>query len=344
MTLKSSIYVSTWHFNAESREWGDENLLMKYHSRGPVWAPYYSVPGQEISWCKEQLEDDKEPSQKLTSFLIHSNYTHWRDTEWHKITPYLCSSELRVNLTRFATNSISFLWCLWPARAKLSQLLYRSAPTTELQLLDSEVAQRLRSLVPCRERMAEGQCKPAISKLPFQEGTPRSRSRAEMTEKGLRTCVVCGHTFPPVLLDYNSTPATNQSTLRLQLSGWHEQTLCKRLSSSTNTNGTHMCKSKTDAFAINFIFTEAAKSQLAPPTTPQGGQWIWLQIQRGLIKGCLGSRTQHLVPNLPIPYPCSHLYSTKFSSDGGGGHSPCRFSHNLNSSVHSPSLVQRIGT
>ena len=189
MTLKSSIYVSTWHFNAESREWGDENLPTKYHSRGPVWAPHYSVPGHEISWCKEQLEDDKEPSQKLMSFLIHSNYTHWRDTEWHKITPYLCSSELRVNLTRFATNSISFLWCLWPARAKLNQLLYRSALTTELQLLDSEVAQRLRSLVPCRERMAEGQCKPAISKRPFQEGTPRSRYKGRNDREGTQdTC------------------------------------------------------------------------------------------------------------------------------------------------------------
>lgn len=42
-------------------------------------------------------------------------------------------------------------------------------------------------------------------------------------------------------------------------------------------------------------------------------------------------------------YPCSHLYSTKFSS-GGGGQVPRKLSHSLNSSVHKPSLVQTMGT
>lgn len=45
----------------------------------------------------------------------------------------------------------------------------------------------------------------------------------------------------------------------------------------------------------------------------------------------------------PMPYPCSHLYSTKFSS-GGDGQVPRKLSHSLNSSVHKPSLVQTIGT
>lgn len=44
-----------------------------------------------------------------------------------------------------------------------------------------------------------------------------------------------------------------------------------------------------------------------------------------------------------MPCPCSHLYSTKFSS-GGGGHVPRKLSHSLNSSVHNPSLVQTMGT
>lgn len=45
----------------------------------------------------------------------------------------------------------------------------------------------------------------------------------------------------------------------------------------------------------------------------------------------------------PMPCPCSHLYSTRFSS-GGGGQVPCRLSHSVNSSVHEPSLVQTMGT
>lgn len=44
-----------------------------------------------------------------------------------------------------------------------------------------------------------------------------------------------------------------------------------------------------------------------------------------------------------MPWPCSHLYSTRFSS-GGGGQEPCKLSHSLNSSVHEPSLVQTMGT
>lgn len=44
-----------------------------------------------------------------------------------------------------------------------------------------------------------------------------------------------------------------------------------------------------------------------------------------------------------MPCPCSHLYSTRFSS-GGGGQVPCRLSHSVNSSVHEPSLVQTMGT
>lgn len=44
-----------------------------------------------------------------------------------------------------------------------------------------------------------------------------------------------------------------------------------------------------------------------------------------------------------MPCPCSHLYSTRFSS-GGGGQEPCKLSHSLNSSVHEPSLVQTMGT
>lgn len=44
-----------------------------------------------------------------------------------------------------------------------------------------------------------------------------------------------------------------------------------------------------------------------------------------------------------MPCPCSHLYSTKFSS-GGGGQVPRKLSHSLNSSVHNPSLVQMMGT
>lgn len=106
----------------------------------------------------------------------------------------------------------------------------------------------------------------------------------------------------------------------------------------------HTCGGVKKTFVINFILTEAAKSQLEVLSTPWAEWWIWSKIQPGLIEGLLGSRSQHLFPNIPIPYPCSHLYSTKFSSEVGGGHSPCRFSHNLNSSVHSPSFVQRMGS
>ena len=95
---------------------------------------------------------------------------------------------------------------------------------------------------------------------------------------------------------------------------------------------------------INFILTEAAQSQLGFLSTPQAEWWSWSKTQTGLIEGLLESRSQTLFPNIPIPYPCSHLYSTSFSSEVGGGHSPCRFSHNLNSSLHTPSFVQRMGS
>lgn len=77
MTLKDSIYVCVWHINVKIRGWGDKNFLIRHHTRGMVSAFRYSLPDLKTSQCKEQLEDSKERSQKLTSFLINSNDTYW---------------------------------------------------------------------------------------------------------------------------------------------------------------------------------------------------------------------------------------------------------------------------
>lgn len=124
----------------------------------------------------------------------------------------------------------------------------------------------------------------------------------------------------------------------------HFQAILGNKSLSSTTNITCVWRSGGKKSVINFILTEAAQSQLGFLSTPQAEWWSWSKTQPGLIEGLLESRSQTLFPNIPIPYPCSHLYSTSFGSEVGGGHSPCRFSHNLNSSLHTPSFVQRMGS
>ena len=171
-------------------------------------------------------------------------------------------------------------------------------------------------------------------------GTLCSRYSSREYEAGVQC--MCGMwlhipTFPL----WTTTPTKNQSIFRLYWVTWPNTTQI------TQQHYQHyMCveewgKKKS---VINFILTEAAQSQLGFLSTPQAEWWSWSKTQTGLIEGLLESRSQTLFPNIPIPYPCSHLYSTSFSSEVGGGHSPCRFSHNLNSSLHTPSFVQRMGS
>lgn len=132
-TLKRSIHVSTWHFNAEIREWGAGNLLtwntiqeaQSEHPTTLCLVMRYLGAKSSLKMVKNHLRN--EWAFSLTE-IIPIGITQ---LEWHKITPHLCSSALKVNLTRFSTNSISFLWCLGPARAKLNQHHYKSALTTE---------------------------------------------------------------------------------------------------------------------------------------------------------------------------------------------------------------------
>lgn len=148
---------------------------------------------------------------------------------------------------------------------------------------------------------------------------------------------LCGYTLPPFLLKLQLLPQTNELSAHSEMGNMTRHHANGLAAAPT----LHVWKSKKHEFTINFTFTEAAKSHLAFPSSPRGEEWTWFKIEPGLLKRFL-KRIQHFLPNLPIPYPCSHLYSTKCSSDGGGGHSPCSFSHNLNSSVHSPSLVHRM--
>lgn len=80
MTLKDSTHVSIWYSNVEIRGWGYKNCLMRHHARSTVSAPYYSLSGHKISQCKQQIEDGKEQSQKLTSFLTNSSFIYWHYT------------------------------------------------------------------------------------------------------------------------------------------------------------------------------------------------------------------------------------------------------------------------
>lgn len=165
-------------------------------------------------------------------------------------------------------------------------------------------------------------------------GTLCSRYSSRENEAGVQC--MCGMwlhipTFPL----WTTTPTKNQSIFRLYWVTNH----------SAAPPTLHVCGGVGEKKSvINFILTEAAQSQLGFLSTPQAEWWSWSKTQPGLIEGLLESRSQTLFPNIPIPYPCSHLYSTSFGSEVGGGHSPCRFSHNLNSSLHTPSFVQRMGS
>lgn len=152
-------------------------------------------------------------------------------------------------------------------------------------------------------------------------------------------CVGCGYTFPPFLFELQLLPKKSI----------HFQAVLGNMTKHyTNRSAAppalHVCGGVGGKNVINFILTEAAKSQLGFLSTPQAEWRSWSKTQPDLIEGLPGSRNQHLFPNIPIPCPCSHLYSTNLGSEVGGGHSPRRFSHNLNSSLHRPSFVQRMGS
>lgn len=152
-------------------------------------------------------------------------------------------------------------------------------------------------------------------------------------------CVGCGYTFPLFLFELQLLPK-NQSIFRL-----YQVTRPNTTQIAQQRLHDYMCVEEWgEKNVIHFILTEAAKSQLGFLSTLQAEWQSWSKTQPGLIEGLLRSRNQHLFPNIPIPCPCSHLYSTNLGSEVGGGHSPRRFSHNLNSSLHRPSFVQRMGS